>query len=111
MNQQEKHFYQSIDTSLIKSQFGDVFLELREIIELHDPMRLTQYDVVGEYDPETASILIQLRKDLTQEEVHDLVYTDFSFWFEDVVGQKEDYNELSEAIYAWMMKTQLNSKF
>jgi hypothetical protein len=107
MNQQEKLFYKSIDINLVKSQYGEVFLELRKIIELHDPMQLNQYETEGEYDPETASILIQLQNNFVLQEVHDLVYNDFSFWFEDIVGQKENYKELSDAIYAWIKNTEI----
>ena len=110
MNQQEELFYKSIDTNLVKSQFAEVFLELRKIIELHDPMQLMKFETEAEYDPETASILLQLQKDLTLDEVHDLVYKDFCYWFEPVVGQKENFKEISAAIYLWMKTAALNQK-
>jgi hypothetical protein len=108
MKQQEEFFYKSIDTNLVKSQYAEVFLELRSIVELHDPMQLKQYETEGEYDPEVASILVQLNKDLTEQDVHDLVFGDFTYWFKPVAGEKENYKEISEAIFAWIKKTELN---
>ena len=111
MKQQEESFYKTINTADIKSQYGASFLELSRILELHDPMELLIYDIEGEYDPEVASILVQLNKDLTKQEVHDLVFNDFTYWFKPVAGDKEKYKELSDALYNWMLKTDLPQKF
>jgi hypothetical protein len=111
MKQQEESFYKTINTADIKSQYGDSFLELSRILELYDPMELLIYDIEGEYDPEVASILVQLNKDLTKQEVHDLVYNDFTYWFKPVAGDKEKYKELSDALYNWMLKADLPQKF
>ena len=49
--------------------------------------------------------------DLTKQEVHDLVFNDFTYWFKPVAGDKEKYKELSDALYNWMLKTDLPQKF
>jgi hypothetical protein len=51
MKQQEESFYKTINTADVKSQYGNSFLELSRLIELHDPMELFIYDIAGEYDP------------------------------------------------------------
>ena len=110
MNQRKKSFYETINTNDIKSHYGELFLELREIINLHGPIGLAKYGVEDEYDPETASILIQLNKDLSQVQVHELVYQDFTYWFDPVAGKKENYIDLSAAIYNWLQQKVLNSQ-
>jgi hypothetical protein len=108
MKQPNEDFYKTINTADVKSQYGDSFLELSRLIELHDPMELLIYDIEGEYDPEVATILVQLNKDLIEQEVHDLVFNDFTHWFKPVAGEKEKYKELSAAIYNWMLKADLS---
>lgn len=107
MKQPNEAFYKSINTLDVKSQYGDSFLELSRIIELHDPMALLLYGIEGEYDPEVASVLIQLNKDLTMQDVHDLVFNDFTYWFEPIAGKKEAYKDLSKAIYNWTLNADL----
>ena len=111
MNHPDETFYKTINTAAVKSLYGDSFLELSRIIELQDPMELLIYDIEGEYDPEVASILVQLNKDLTKQEVHDLVFNDFTYWFKPIAGDKEHYIELSDAVYNWMIKSDLSQKF
>jgi len=106
MKQQKKSFYKSLDIKKVKSQYGDLFVELRGIIDFYDTTNLKKYGVAEEYDPETASILIQLNKELNQKQVYDLIYNDFRYWFEVVAGKKENYKELAEAIYKWMIKVE-----
>jgi hypothetical protein len=109
MKQQMEEFYLSINSNAVKKQEGEVFLELRRLIDLHDPMQLTQYGIESEYDPETASILIQLNKELTKEDVHDLVINDFTYWFDPKIVKSEKFKDLSDAIYNWMMSAKLNN--
>ncbi len=107
MKQPNEAYYKSINPADVKSQYSISFIELRTIIEKYDPMNLMQFGIEGEYDPEVASILIQLNKNLTEQEVHDLVFNDFTHWFKPVAGEKEKYKELSAAIYNWTLKADL----
>lgn len=109
MKQQTEEFYLSINSNAVKKQEGAVFLELRRLIDLHDPMDLTKYGIESEYDPETASILIQLNKELTKEDVHELVLNDFQYWFDPIVFKKEQIKDLADAIYNWMLSAKLNN--
>ena len=109
MKQQIEEFYLSINSNAVKKQEGAVFLELRELIDLHDPMDLGKYGAESEYDPETASILIQLIKELTKEDIHELVLNDFKYWFDPIVVKKEQIKDLADAIYNWMKKAKLNN--
>ena len=108
MNQRKKSFYKTINTDDVKSHYGELFLELRMIINLHDPIGLSKYGLADEYDPETASILVQLNNDLSEVQVHELVYQDFKYWFNPVAGKKEKYKDLSSDIYKWLKQVDLN---
>jgi hypothetical protein len=110
MNQRKKSFYETINTNDIKSRYSELFLELRIIVNFHDLIGLVKYRIAGEYDPETASILAQLNNDLSQVQFHKLVYQDFKYWFEPVAGKKENYKDLSAAIYNWRQQIVLNNQ-
>jgi hypothetical protein len=109
MNQRKKIFYKDLKTQDVKMNFGDYFLSLRRIINDYDPMDLLRYGREDEYDPETASILSQLNNDLTLEQVHDLVFHDFRYWFQPLAVKKAKYRSLSVAIYNWMNQIDLKS--
>jgi hypothetical protein len=110
MKQRKKSFYKTINTNDIKSHYGKLFLELRSLIHRHDPIDIAKYGMEDEYDPETASILVQLNNNLSQVQVHELVYQDFMYWFNPVAGKKEKYKDLSSAIYKWLKQVDLNKK-
>ena len=95
-------FALNIDT--VKSEFGEKFLELRAIINRHDPIGLLDIEAPKDvYESEVKTIIIQLHRDMHDQEVHDLVYKEFQRWFKDVstVGKKESYLELAADISQW----------
>jgi hypothetical protein len=48
-----------------------------------------------------------LNKNLNQEQLLELVYQEFKYWFDPIAGKKENYENLSEAIYNWMKSVSL----
>ena len=107
MKQQHKILDKSFDINKIKSQSSELFIGLRSIIDFYDPVDLSKYGIEDEYDSETASILVQLNKNLNQEQLLELVYQEFKYWFDPIAGKKENYENLSEAIYNWMKSVSL----
>jgi glutathione peroxidase-family protein len=88
----------------VKHQYGKKFTELRTIINRYDPIGLhTTGTPKGEYEPEVKTIIVQLKKEMTEEQVHDLIYQEFLRWFEgySIVGKKESYKKLANAISRW----------
>ena len=97
----------ALDLDSVKSIHGDRFSELRTIINRHDPIGLLDIGAPGdEYEAEVKTIIVQLDHDMTEQQIHDLIYHEFLRWFEDesTAGPKEAYKELATDIHEWMKK-------
>lgn len=95
-------FALNLDT--VKSNYGDNFAELRSIINRHDPIGLLKIGAPkDEYEPEVKTIIVQLKTEMTEKQVHDLIYQEFLRWFEDesAAGKKDSYKELAKDINRW----------
>ena len=97
----------ALNLDSVKSKQGIRFKDLKSIINRHDPIGLIDIGAPEyEYEPEVKTIIVQLRKDMTEQQVHDLIYQEFLRWFEDesTVGPKETYKELATDIHEWIKK-------
>ncbi len=97
----------ALDIDSVKSEYGDRFMELRTIINQHDPISLLDIGAPeDEYESEVKTIIVQLKDDMTQQQVHDLIYQEFLRWFDDesTAGPKESYKKLAIDIHKWMKK-------
>ncbi|ADQ78815.1 hypothetical protein Palpr_0659 [Paludibacter propionicigenes WB4] len=97
----------ALDLASVKSKQGDRFTQLRTIINKHDPIGLISDGAPeDEYEPEVKTIIVQLDTEMTEQQVHDLIYQEFIRWFEDesTVGSKEYYSGLAKDIYDWTRK-------
>ncbi len=94
----------ALDINSVKKQFEGTFLELRAIINKHDPLGLIGIGApLDEYEPEVKTIIVQFKNRQSLNEIHDLVYNEFLRWFEDesTIGPKEAYKNLVMDIYNW----------
>lgn len=94
----------AIDLEAVKLSYGERFVQLRTIVNQHDPVRLLSLGAPeDEYEPEVKTMIVQLSIEMTEAEVHDLVYQEFLSWFgtEAVLGPKDAYRSLASAIYHW----------
>ena len=97
----------TIDLDSVKSKHGKKFKELRTIINQYDPIGLLDIGAPeDEYDSEVKTIIVQLDSNMTEQQVHDLVYREFLRWFDDesIAGQKNAYKDLAKDIYEWIRK-------
>lgn len=97
----------ALDIDSVKSEHGERFTELRKIINQHDPIGLLDIGAPeDEYEPEVKTIIVQLEKGMTEQQVHDLIYQEFLRWFEDesTAGPKDEYKELATEIHDWTEK-------
>ena len=94
----------------LKSQYGQLFTEVEQILFNHDPIGIAYVDDENvadnrdEYAPEVGTILPRLRTAKTAVDVTDIVYEEFKRWFgdEETVGSKARYKALSDEIWhAW----------
>lgn len=86
----------------IKAKYGHKFIELREIVNLVDPMRLM---IIGapqdEYESEVKTIIVQLDNVNNKEDTLELVFSEFTKWFGVAAGNKEKYLQLASDIFNW----------
>ena len=97
----------ALNLDSVKSKYGDRFMELRTIINRHDPIGLLAIGAPeDEYESEVKTIIIQLDNEKTEQQIHDLVYQEFIRWFNDksTAGTKENYTGLAKDIYDWTRK-------
>jgi hypothetical protein len=97
----------ALDLDSVKSKHESKFMELRTIINRHDPIGLLDIGAPDdEYESEVKTIIVQLDSDLTEQQVHDLVYQEFLRWFDDesTAGPKDAYEDLAKDIYDWSRK-------
>jgi hypothetical protein len=99
----------TIDRMRVMRVYGDLFYALRAIINEYNPMNFGHLEVApDEYDPEVATIISQLKQQMTKDEVHTIVFQEFKRWFAPLQLKKADYSELSNAIYSWLLEVSLS---
>lgn len=85
----------------LKAAYGDAFSRLAQILFEEDPMGINFEDNTDEYEPETGTILPQLRHCQTVAETQGLLYSEFVRWFEaSHAGPPERYHRVAERILA-----------
>jgi hypothetical protein len=106
-NELKKDPLLSLNNDSIKQHFGNKYLELRTIVNKHDPIGLIGSGAPqDEYEPEVKTIIVQLNDKQSKEQIHDLVYAEFLRWFDDesTAGPKSAYDSLAADIYNWKNK-------
>lgn len=99
-----KDEFSTLDLNSVKSKYGNKFLELRRIINEHDPLSLLEDGAPeDEYEPGVKTIIVQLEGSRTKVQVQELVYREFLQWFGDntMTGAKEACRKLAADIHAW----------
>ncbi len=91
----------------LKSQFGPFFTEVEQILFRHDPIGIAFVDDENvrdnpdEYATEVGTILPRLKTAKSAADVTDIVYEEFTRWFDDeeTLGPKAKYRSLSDEIW------------
>jgi hypothetical protein len=104
----DKILSKTIDYNKVVQVYGDLFYALRAIVNEYNPMCFGHLDdFPDEYDPEVATIIAQLKHQMTIDEVHNVVFNEFQYWFAPIHISKADYFELSNAIFLWLQDVTL----
>ncbi len=91
-----------LDIGVIKKKYGRLFNELRDIINVFDPICLISFGApVDEYDPEVATIILSIHGVNSEADTLDLIYREFTRWFSTAAGEKRRYESLATEIYEW----------
>ena len=92
------------DMESILKKYGVRFSELLHIFNKHDPQELIKIGCpTDEYSPEARSIIVQLDKNQTVQEIQTIIYSEFVRFFSKAsAGPKNNYKKLAEDIHQWI---------
>lgn len=85
----------------IKQQYGQLYLDIEEILFRYDPVGINFKENTDEYDPEVDTILPRLKDAKSVDDVHDIVYEEFVKWFEQVAGDKNQDSYIRASWEIW----------
>lgn len=78
------------------------FFQLRSIINRRDPMELLSMGAPqDEYEPEVESVLEKLSNGISQEQVLEVIYSEFVRWFGEVPPM-ETFHSLAHDVHSWL---------
>lgn len=82
-------------------EYENLRQEITRILSEYNPLGIADESNPDEYDLEAKTILRKLDRCGSVEDVNKIVYQDFKSWFfPDIVGEKDDYRKISEEIWA-----------
>ncbi|HNS16405.1 MAG TPA: hypothetical protein PKI34_01120 [Bacteroidales bacterium] len=91
-----------LDIGVIKQKYGHLFDELRDILNVFDPICMIGLGApVDEYDPEVATIILSIHSVNSEAATLELIYREFTRWFSSAAGEKRRYESLAKEIYEW----------
>jgi hypothetical protein len=94
---------EKIDVFKVREAYGELYYALRTFVNNRNPMNFYHLEnSPGEYNPEVATIIIQLRQQMTKVEIHDLVVQEFKRWFGEGLFSNVSCMQLSNDIYTWL---------
>ena len=102
----EQHKRNKAQREELKRQFGGLFESISTALFRDDPMGINFQNNTDEYEPEVGTILPRLRTCKSEQDVLNVVYEEFTKWFDPAsVGPKERYTKVSAEIWAiWNKK-------
>lgn len=102
----EQHKRNKAQREELKRQYGGLFESISTALFRDDPMGINFETNTDEYEPEVGTILPRLRTCKSEQDVLNVVYEEFTKWFDPAsVGPKERYTKVSAEIWAiWNKK-------
>lgn len=84
----------------IKQEFGDQYLELLAILNQYDPVKWpSMKENPYKYESMAGTLIYQIKKPQTAEQLNDLIYLEFSLWFGHQYHHFKKRNEFESAIH------------
>jgi len=92
----------------LKSQYGDLYALISEILFLHDPIGINFGSNIDEYDPEVRTILPSLVKCTNIQDIKQIIHEEFTSWFSaDLAGSESQYQKIAEEIWLILIDSSL----
>ena len=83
----------------LKRIYGEIYERLNAILFQEDPIRINYEYNTDEYEPEVDTILLQLSKTHSVEDIQRIVHKEFVEWFDDsIAGPREKYHIIAQRI-------------
>ncbi len=84
----------------LKSEYGDFFDTVSEILFRHDPIGINFESNTDEYEPEVGTILPRLKSCHSAEDLTTVIHEEFRRWFSyDLAGPRDKYREIAVEIW------------
>jgi hypothetical protein len=84
----------------LKNEYKEIYQQVTNILQKHDPVGIIFDDNADEYDPELSTILPKLKHCKSEREVLELVHQAFVKWFsESIAGPRTRYEQIAKEIW------------
>jgi hypothetical protein len=104
--EKESRHKNKVQRKALKKMYGVVYDKISEVLFRSDPIGINFGHNTDEYEPETSTILPQLSKCHSPEDVQRLSHQEFVKWFgEDIAGPPEKYAQLAHQIWDLWLQT------
>ena len=87
---------------LARQRFPEIYDSVLEILFRHDPVGICfrgNPRRETEYGPEVNTILPRLREASSESALHNIVYEEFQYWFDESAGPKERYTRIATDLW------------
>ena len=88
-----------------KEMYGELFYQLRELVNKHDPVELLDLGCpVDEYESEVKTIILKLDSNMSEEQIFDLIWNEYTMWFGDPprADRRYRFENLAKDIHKWV---------
>ena len=96
--------------SELKKNQPELFQAVSQVMFKHDLMEINYETNTDEYDSEAGTVIPRLKDCRSVNDVGDVLFEEFSRWFNKSAGKRHQYNELANDIWLlWQQSKQVNS--
>jgi hypothetical protein len=88
-----------VEIEVLKRQYGKLFASISEALFNADPARINCEVNTDEYEAEAATIVPRLSAAQSAEDVQNIVYEEFLYWFEGTAGGKDNFAAVAAEIW------------
>jgi hypothetical protein len=88
-----------VEKEVVKRQYGKLVASISEALFKADPAGINFETNTDEYEPEATTIIPRLRTAQSAEDVQNIVYEEFLYWFGGTAGTKDNYAAVAAEIW------------
>ena len=88
-----------VEKKALKRQYGELFASISDALFKADPAGINFETNADEYEAEAATIIPRLSAAQSAEDVQNIVYEEFFYWFSGTAGPKDNYAAVAAEIW------------